>query len=321
MEFGNLKYIYWVLIPVVFIPIFFLGMKKKNRILKILNMLENKKQEYLKGFFYLLGMSFVVLALLSPEKELESKKEEIKGLDIYILIDTSNSMRVQDVYPNRLEAGKRVINSIVEGLKGDRVGFIPFSDSAYIQMPLTEDYRIAKNYLDAIDNNLISGGGTQLLSALELGEKSFVDTEAKEKLFVIISDGGDYEEKVVNYVKSKNLEIYSFGIGTLSGGTVPLIREGRNLGFIQDSVGRTVVSGLNDKLLKEISNLGYTQVDNSFDSIESFLRTIERLERSGTRNSQIKSYRKYYQIPLLLGFFFILLGYFLRGGKIYDKKN
>ncbi|MGL5057433.1 MAG: VWA domain-containing protein [Fusobacteriaceae bacterium] len=321
MEFGNLNYILWFLIPGIFIPIFFLGMRKKNWILKELEILQKKDYDYLKALFYFLGLVSLVVSLLSPEKEIESQTREIKGLDIYFLIDTSNSMRVGDVYPNRLDAGKRVINSVIDGLKADRVGFIPFSDSAYIQMPLTEDYKMAKNYLSAIDNNLISGGGTELLSALELGEKSFKDAQVKDKIFVIISDGGDYEKKVVDYVKNNDLEVYSFGIGTLSGGTIPKEEKGISLGFIKDDSGKTVVSGLNNGLLKSISNLGYTQIDNLSDNTGKFFQSIENLNRDTSRKSKIKSYKKYYQYPLLLGFIFILLGYFIKVGVIYENKK
>ncbi|MGL6169518.1 MAG: vWA domain-containing protein, partial [Fusobacteriaceae bacterium] len=108
MEFGNLNYILWFLIPGIFIPIFFLGMRKKNWILKELEILQKKDYDYLKALFYFLGLVSLVVSLLSPEKEIESQTREIKGLDIYFLIDTSNSMRVGDVYPNRLDAGKRV---------------------------------------------------------------------------------------------------------------------------------------------------------------------------------------------------------------------
>ena len=162
MEFGNINYTVYIIVPALILFFMIIGMSKRNRILDILKLKKYNSVQIIKTILLTLGAIMVVIALLSPQKLLDEDTVEVKGLNIYALIDTSRSMMTEDVYPNRLEAAKRTLENLLQGLKGDRIGFIPFSDSAYIQMPLTDDYSIGKNYINALDTNLISGGGTEL---------------------------------------------------------------------------------------------------------------------------------------------------------------
>ena len=167
MEFGSLDNLIFLIIPILIMVIMILGMKKKTKILKFLRLRNSKFVQVMQISFMVLGTLLVVIALLSPQKQIEDSKVKVKGLNIYALIDTSRSMMTEDVYPNRLERAKTALSNIIGTLKGDRIGFIPFSDSAYVQMPLTDDYSITQNYINALDTNLISGGGTNLYKALD----------------------------------------------------------------------------------------------------------------------------------------------------------
>lgn len=320
LEFGNLKYLYYVIIPIAVIIITIYGFNKKNKIIKVLNLKIKKNIEIIKIVLYFLGTCFIFISLLSPQKLEEKQKREVKGVDIYAVIDTSNSMLAEDVYPNRLEKSKKIIGEILlDNLKGDRVGFIPFSDSAYVQMPLTDDYSMAKNYLSAIDTTLISGGGTNLISALEMAEKSFKDSGTKTKIVVIFSDGGDYQEEVANYSKNSDLKIFSFGIGTLEGSTIPLYEKGIKKEFIKDSKGNIVISSLNSRLLKEISKEGYYEVNNLQDGTKEFMINLDKLEKTALREEEVDSYKKLFQFPLLIGILLILIAFSLRGGIKNEK--
>ena len=244
-----------------------------------------------------------------------NEQVEVKGMNIYVLIDTSRSMLTEDVYPNRLEAGKRVLANLVQSLKGDRVGFIPFSDSAYIQMPLTDDYTITQNYINALDTTLISGGGTELYQALELAEKSFEEIGSENKTVIVLSDGGDFDKKSLDFVKKNNIDVYSIGIGTSEGNVIPEYINGIKRGFIKDENGAAVISKLNSDFLQKIAsenNGKYYEVNNLIDTSKNFINDTANLERKNQRNEKTKNYEKYYQYPLALGMIFILLGYLLK---------
>jgi len=200
-------------------------------------------------------------------------------------------MLTEDVYPNRLEAGKRVLTNLIQSLKGDRVGFIPFSDSAYIQMPLTDDYNITQNYINAIDTTLISGGGTELYQALELAEKSFKEIGSENKTVIVISDGGDFDKKSLDFVKENKIDVYSIGVGTKEGNVIPEYLNGVKRGFIKDESGSAVISKLNSDFLQKISNENngkYYEVNNLVDTSKNFVNDTINLERKNQRNEKTK---------------------------------
>lgn len=315
MEFGNLQNSIYLIFPLILLLIMILGMRKRKDILIILKLRNKRRISIIKILLLTLGSVLVVISLLSPQKEIEDEEIEVKGMNIYVLIDTSRSMLTEDVYPNRLEAGKRVLTNLIQSLKGDRVGFIPFSDSAYIQMPLTDDYNITQNYINAIDTTLISGGGTELYQALELAEKSFKEIGSENKTVIVISDGGDFDKKSLDFVKENKIDVYSIGVGTKEGNVIPEYLNGVKRGFIKDESGSAVISKLNSDFLQKISNENngkYYEVNNLVDTSKNFVNDTINLERKNQRNEKTKNYEKYFQYLLALGILFILIGYLLK---------
>ena len=315
MEFGNLQNSIYLIFPLILLLIMILGMRKRKDILNILKLRNKRSISIIKILLLTLGSVLVVISLLSPQKEIEDEEIEVKGMNIYVLIDTSRSMLTEDVYPNRLEAGKRVLTNLIQSLKGDRVGFIPFSDSAYIQMPLTDDYNITQNYINAIDTTLISGGGTELYQALELAEKSFKEIGSENKTVIVISDGGDFDKKSLDFVKENKIDVYSIGVGTKEGNVIPEYLNGVKRGFIKDESGSAVISKLNSDFLQKISNENngkYYEVNNLVDTSKNFVNDTINLERKNQRNEKTKNYEKYFQYPLALGILLILIGYLLK---------
>ncbi len=315
MEFGNLQNSIYLIFPLILLLIMILGMRKRKDILNILKLRNKRRISIIKILLLTLGSVLVVISLLSPQKEIEDEEIEVKGMNIYVLIDTSRSMLTEDVYPNRLEAGKRVLTNLIQSLKGDRIGFIPFSDSAYIQMPLTDDYNITQNYINAIDTTLISGGGTELYQALELAEKSFKEIGSENKTVIVISDGGDFDKQSLDFVKENKIDVYSIGVGTKEGNVIPEYLNGVKRGFIKDESGSAVISKLNSDFLQKISNENngkYYEVNNLVDTSKNFVNDTINLERKNQRNEKTKNYEKYFQYPLALGILFILIGYLLK---------
>lgn len=319
MEFGNLENLIYFIFPIFSFILLIMGYEKKKKGLKFLNISNNKKINFLKIFFITTGTVLVCISLLSPQKLIEEKEVERKGNSIYILMDTSRSMLTKDIYPNRIERAKTIAKNIILNLKGDKVGIIPFSDSAYIQMPLTDDYKIAENFINVIDTNLLSGGGTNIFEGLSIANKSFEETETENKIVLVISDGGDTDDKTLDFIKKNNLKVYSVGVGTEKGSVIP---DNQKSGFIKDENGNIVVSSLNSKFLKEmseISNGKYFEVNNLSDNTKEFIYDMETLDKSKIKDEKISIYEKYFQWFLGIGLLFILVGYFLKGGTKYEK--
>lgn len=102
-------------------------------------------------------MSILLLILALANPQIGSKIEEVKqvGIDVYILLDVSLSMKAEDIKPSRLEKAKHDIAKLIQKLKGDRIGLIVFSGKAFIQFPLTTDYAAANLFLSAVSVNSV----------------------------------------------------------------------------------------------------------------------------------------------------------------------
>ena len=75
-------------------------------------------------------------------------------------VDISRSMLAEDVQPNRLQRAIRESRRLIQDLEGDRLGLIAFAGRSYILSPLTVDGGAIRMYLDALDPDLASEGGT-----------------------------------------------------------------------------------------------------------------------------------------------------------------
>ena len=314
MEFGNTANLHYMIIPVLIIIFLILGMLKREKILKNIGWDRDWKLMFLKTLFITIGTILVFIAFLSPQKLKEEQQIKIEGSELYVLMDVSKSMLTEDTYPNRLETSKKELKNILQNLKGDRVGIIPFSDSAYVQMPLTDDYNLALNYIDAIDNRLISGGGTELLEGLKLANTSFEKSGIKDKNVIIFSDGGEDEDEIISYVKKNKIKTFIFGVGTPNGGVIPI-----DNGFVKDDNGNIVVSKLNDSFMKKLASESggeYYHIDNlNTSEAKNLVNDLGKLKKKSEREEKIKIYDLYYQYPLAIGMFFIVLGYLIRKNK------
>jgi len=312
MEYGNFNFIY-ILVALLGIVIVLKGYLKKKKIKKLIGYEKKNRTEITKIVLFIMGLIFIVVSLFDPQREKGEISINAEGLDIYVLFDISNSMLAEDVKPNRLEKSKLVVGNILDNLKGDRVGFIPFSSTAFIQMPLTDDYDMARSFLDVIDSSLIYGGGTNIDKALSLASNSFKNSDSRDSVVLIVSDGeaNSVKENIVK--KYENIKIYTMAVGTKKGSVIPNLDElGKKNGFLKDKNGKTVISKTDEKLLSDIAKNGggknYTITNRSFPG-KNFVNDINSLQRGKIEERKEKQYMKYYQYFLLIGIILLMLGH------------
>lgn len=319
LEFKHPFNIIFAVLPLACCILLFLGSRKKERILNRLNIKTVSKYRVLRSVLSVFGLGLILFSLLGPQSFIGVTKVHKEGLDIYFLIDTSKSMLVEDVKPNRISMAKNIIESIIDKLEGDRIGFIPFSSAAYIQMPLTDDYQLARMFLDAIDTDMIGGGGTNIGTALNLAQKSFNDTSSADRVVIILSDGEEHSSNSVDVLKSigdDRLKVFAIGIGTEKGGLVPEYDSSgaQKTGYKKDKNGEFVMSKLKADTLKDIASIGngaYYQASISGNEIPSLTQKISSLKRDNYNEHEIKRYKQLYQYFLGPGILLFLVAYLL----------
>ena len=293
-------------------------------------------RERIKHVFFLLAMTFLIIALAGPKIGTEVREVKQRGVDMLIALDVSASMNAEDVRPSRLEKAKFEINRLIERLDGDRVGLIVFTGEAFLQSPMTLDYSALRLFLEIVSTDQMPSSATDFASALEVAEQTFsaIDSEEQEnpststaaRVLLIISDGEDHEQEYQDALKSltdSQVSIYTLGIGTTAGTTIPLYEEGTGalVGYKRDRQGQVVTTALQRDALQKIASQGggsYYQIDRGNSGIDAFLARVDELEQGEFSSQEYADFKDQYQWLAGVGLLLFLLAWIIPG---FSKKQ
>ena len=283
----------------------------------------NFKFQVLKFSIIAIAIIFSILALMRPQWGFNLQEVKRKGLDILIAIDTSKSMLAEDVLPNRLARSKLAVKDLIKKLKGDRIGLIAFSGTAFLQCPLTADYSGFALSLADLTTDIIPKGGTSISSAIKVALEGYDGQEGGNKALIIITDGEDHEGdpvKLAKELKAKGIKIFCIGIGTNQGELIQLTVSQGNKSFLKDKSGNVVKSRLNESILQTIAlTTGGIYVRSSgakFGLDLIYDEKFSKMEKKETGSKMSKVYYERFQIPLAIALMLLILELF-----ISDKKS
>jgi Ca-activated chloride channel homolog len=208
----------------------------------------------LRGGLQVAALAFGLLALARPE--FGEKRAELarQGRDVLLALDLSRSMTVQDVAPSRLAVAKRAAWETISANPGDRVGFLVFGGSAFLQLPLTSDQAALRLFLDAATPDDLGDPATDIPTALTTAAKVFEhEGERGHRAVLIVSDGesgeGDLDDALAALRKAQ-IPVFALAIGTRAGGPVPADSSEAPERFHRDHIGRIAVSRMEEGELR-----------------------------------------------------------------------
>ena len=231
----------------------------------------------------LLGILLIIIALARPQQFDQKNLFYAQGIDIVIVLDISTSMKAIDFQPkNRLHVAKEVIGDFIASRKNDRIGLVVFAGEAFTQCPLTLDYSILYNILQAVRMDVIKDG-TAIGDALANSLNRLRDSQAKSKMVILLTDGennsGNIEPlKAAAFAKELEIEIFPILVG--KGGMVPY-PVGKSIFGRQQY--QQVEIPVNPKLLKEIAsatNGKFYQAADRQELNDNFNDLIDKMETS-----------------------------------------
>jgi len=312
---------------IILIVINFIYYKKNNCI--FINVKSYRIQSYIfhyvlynriifKRWLLIMASFFMIIASIGPQIGTRLVEYKREGIDIFIVLDVSESMNANDVTPNRLEKAKYELNRLINNLKGDRIGIIVFSGSAHLHLPLTIDYAAAKLFLKSIDTDIVQTPGTSLSSAMDLAINQIEEDNEKYKVVVLVSDGEDHEGKAIEIAKIAKLRdilFYTVGVGTIQGAPIPILNDrGERIDFKKNNNGQIVTSILNEQILNEISIITgseYFRIDNKANALSPLINNLDLLDKKELKTQVFTEYEHRYQIFLLLSFICLLIEFLL----------
>lgn len=262
------------------------------------------------------ALVLLACALAGPVRGYTLRDVQRKGLDLVVCVDTSRSMLVQDVKPDRLTRAKREVLGLLDKLQGDRAALLAFAGDVREVAPLTHDRATLGAFVKTLtpDENL--KGGTDLGAALDKALELFDGRTGAHEAIVLITDGEDLEKRgleVALRAKERGIRVYVVGMGTAAGGKVP-DPEGR--GFVRDESGKEVLSTLDGtslQTLAETTGGAYLSVANSALPLEElYEKRIARLESRELFAGKERIPHDRYQWPLALALACLLAEFALR---------
>jgi Ca-activated chloride channel homolog len=258
----------------------------------------------LKLILLLFAWALLVMGIADPQTGSKLEKIKRKGIDLVFTLDVSNSMLAQDIAPSRLERAKQAIARLLDNLENDRVGLVVFAGNAYVQMPITTDYSAAKLFLANINPGMLPTQGTAIGDAIETSVSCFGKTK-QSKAIILITDGENHEDDAVaaaHSAASSGIRVYTIGMGLPDGAPIPIYNSGMQIGYKKDRQGNTVISRLDDNLLKEIADAGkgvYIRANNSQAGVKEVFDQINSLEKVEYDSRIFSDYEDRYQFFLL----------------------
>jgi len=329
-RFANPDFLYLLLLLPVFILLFILNEVRKKRALNRLGNSElvrtlvpemSKVRPLIR--FILQSVALVAGIIMLSRPQFGSKIEDIRkqGVEVIIALDVSNSMLAQDIQPNRLTRAKQAISRLVDDLDNDKIGLVVFAGDAYTQIPVTTDYVSAKMFLSTISPDMVPKQGTAIGAAINLGIRSFSPGEEKSKAMIIITDGENHEDDPVSGAEEAakaGIVIHTIGIGSTEGVPVPVGTGGKK-DFLKDAEGNTVITKLDEDILKKIAITtggSYVRASNSNIGLDEIFNEIRKMKKQDLESTMYTEYNDQFQIFAAIALFLLIIDF-----AIMERKN
>ena len=315
----DLLHLLWIVALLAWL-VFFLLKRRERRLnelvaaelIPVLSPDRRAERIRLKNGLWLCAVAFAVISLARPQWGFHWEEVKRRGLDIIVVLDTSNSMRTEDIKPNRLQQAKWGVRDLLAKLKGDRIGLVAFAGSSFLQCPLTIDYAAFLMTLEDVYAGIIPRGGTAIEQALRTAMDGFEKSENADRALVLITDGEDHEGNplaLVDDLNKRNIRVYTVGVGTLEGELIPYEDEEKRAGFLKDRKGQIVKSALNENVLEKLAlSTGGTYVRSApgdFGLDRIFDQGIAELKRDELESKMAKAYEE--RFPWFLGAALLLI--------------
>ncbi|MEJ2503323.1 MAG: VWA domain-containing protein [Gemmatimonadota bacterium] len=277
----------------------------------------------------LLAAASLGVAAAGPRWGLESVDEQTSAADLVLALDVSRSMLARDVPPNRLERERVLARRILRELAGDRIGLVAFAGRAYVLSPMTVDHGALQLYLDALDPEIVSQGGSSLAAAVrQATDLARGPQDAGRGAVVLVTDGEALEDResvldAADRASRLGITVHTVGVGTVDGSPIPETGDGDRVeAYKRGPDGEVVISALDEDLLRAVAERtgGRFVRLGEAGATDAVLETLRRLDRAeGETQSRVRR-RERYAWFVLLTVLLLLTDGVLAGGRAERRR-
>ena len=295
------EYPYAFLLILVYIICLFICKKSAKKIYfsnaSILSFIVEKEKN-LNKIIELLFVIFLSISLSSIIQKEEKIINNNLGYEIALSIDASESMRED----NRFNITKIIVEKFIDKRENDTLALSLFAQDVYTAVPFTYDKKILKDVLRYVEIGVAGSVGTALNEALYSSSNLFKNSENKNKILILLTDGINTKDNIPLDVAIENavknsIKVYTIAIGK------------------QGQYNKQAL-----ELIAQKTNGKFFETSETIELIKIY-EEIDKLEKNKIETSKYTSLKYYFQYPLFFAFLFLsflLLKYFLDYG-FYKK--
>lgn len=270
------------------------------------------------------GLGLAIVALANPRIPGPKVAVKQESADVFIALDISRSMLAKDVAPDRMSRARHFLTLLIDQLKGERIGLIAFAGSAYLLIPLTNDYTAARELIQSANTDMAGTQGTAIGEAIRLAQKTFTKESTRSKGLIILTDGEDHDSDALTATReaaAEGIVITTLGVGTQRGSMI-VARDNSSSNFLLDSNGEPVRSKLNESILREIAGKAqgeYFNIRDEDKALAAIKTMVGKLDRGEYKKEETANYTSLYAIFLLPAFLLFITEYLIGLGIFYRK--
>ena len=316
MRFAHPEFLNLLILPILLFGLLIWNLNRRRRTLERFGSLDLVQRlvppvpwewNFLRTATLSLGVGMFILAIAQPQWGTRLETVHRRGVDVMVALDTSLSMLAEDTPPNRLVRAKAGVVSFLEDLQGDRVGLVAFAGTSYVHCPLTADYSAVRTFLEILDPDLLPVPGTAIGDAIRTSLDAFPEGQRKYQVILLLTDGEDSDSDPIGAAReaaNQGVRIFTIGIGTPSGGLIPVkAGRGRVAGYKKDGTGQVVTTRLDESTLEQIARItggNYYRSTTGEWEMERVAETVGIMEKKEFEDRSLRRLEHRYQIPLFL---------------------
>jgi Ca-activated chloride channel family protein len=250
--------------------------------------------------FLLLG----VLSLAGPSWQQEPAPFSEDQAALFLVVETTPSMRAQDVQPSRQQRAAQKIDELLKRRPGTRTGLVAYAGSAHLVMPLTNDPGVIRYFAPELEPDIMPVEGDEPAAAVTLATQRIRDSGLAGSV-VLITDAVAAEQLpgLEQAHRDSGVPVHVYGIAA-PGNVMPPDGSPPAPALDRDALGRAAGSGG--------GSLVVVTPDDS--DLKALNRNLERSIAAAPagEGQQWKDSGYYLLWPLIL----LVLPFFRRGGAV-----
>jgi Ca-activated chloride channel family protein len=199
------------------------------------------------------ALLFAAIGLSGPAWQRLPQPVEQKSDALVIILDLSLSMFAEDEAPSRLVRARQKITDVLRQRDEGFTALVAYAGDAHIVAPLTDDHRTIQNLLAALSPDMMPVLGSNLESALEQARLLFDNATIAQGRTLLVTDEVSDIGAATDFC-SRKFPISVLGVGTPSGGAIPLDFVNQPGQVLRTDAGNPVIAKLDENRLSQLAS-------------------------------------------------------------------